>query len=937
MPFAEHLSSMTMSSSDQTSAVDEIRRTLAALFESDAVVELRALHRGGAVSSGYFSDHTRLAQAAGELATVGANIYVTVNAVIPALLARAANRMVTRARVTTADHDIAGRHWLVIDFDPSRPSGISATDDEHRAALDRAQQVRARLLDHGVPTAAIVTADSGNGAHVLVRIDLPNDDASRELLRHVLSALDLLFTDTMVAVDATTFNAARLARVYGTMTRKGDATGDRPHRPSRLLDVPERIETTPRAALERLAAMAPRKTGARQGAGFDVDAWITKHAAQLGEVRSGSWQGGHKWIFTVCPWQPEHTNSSAYIVQFPSGAIVAGCHHNGCADNDWHALRDLVEPGWRNGETPGGAHGPTSDASFARRSQATVLTELAAGAELFRTADGQAFTTVPVADHHEAWPVRSKEFRLWLRRQYYTATKNAPHAQAVQEALEGLEAQALFDSPERPVFVRAGETDGIVYVDLGNERWEVVEISPAGWRVATSTPVKFRRTRGMAPLPTPAPNGSISELRRFVNVATDSDFILLTSWLATALRPRGPYPVLILEGEQGSAKSTTVRVLRALIDPNTAPLRAGPRDIHDLMIAARNGWVVTLDNVSHLPQWLSDALCQLATGGGFATRELYTDTDEIIFHAMRPIMLNGITNPAVGSDLLERAIILSAPPIPPEHRRAEADFWAEFDQACPRILGALLTAIAAALRNRSAVNLAAKPRMADFAEWAVAAAPALGWTSAAFLEAYSDNRDEVTEAALEAAPVASMIINLAAEGAGWAGTATELLSALNARVDEATRRQKDWPGSARRLSGTLRRLAPNFRARAIEIGFNQTTGSGSRKIISIRQSGHACDAGDACDATQDAQHRRASQNGPSASHRAAGNGHSDARVDGVAENPHLSNEAAPSVRPVPGGDGQAEPGIPDPEQPFVPADTAGDPDELITLLEPFDG
>jgi hypothetical protein len=128
----------------------------------------------------------------------------------------------------------------------------------------------------------------------------------------------------------------------------------------------------------------------------------------------------------------------------------------------------------------------------------------------------------------------------------------------------------------------------------------------------------------MLPLPYPREGGSITSLRGFVNVANDDDWALLLAWLVAAFRPHGPYPVLVLHGEQGSAKSTVARVLRALVDPGTASLRSEPRDARDLIISATNGWCVALDNLSHLPVWLSDAICSLATGGGFGTRELFT-------------------------------------------------------------------------------------------------------------------------------------------------------------------------------------------------------------------------------------------------------------------------------------------------------------------------
>src|SRR5690606_22857722 len=189
---------------------------------------------------------------------------------------------------------------------------------------------------------------------------------------------------------------------------------------------------------------------------------------------------------------------------------------------------------------------------------------------------------------------------------------------------------------------------------------------PKGWRVdwrlATRRPV-FRRVRGMRPLPEPRSGGSIEDLRPFVNVPDENAWRLLVAWLLAALRPTGPYPVLVLQGEQGSAKSTTARVLRALVDPSKAPIRTMPRDERDLMVAASNSWVIVLDNLSGIPNWLSDAICRLSTGGGFATRALYTDDEEAIFEATRPVILNGIDDVVSRSDLLDRSLVLTLPTI----------------------------------------------------------------------------------------------------------------------------------------------------------------------------------------------------------------------------------------------------------------------------------
>jgi hypothetical protein len=338
----------------------EIRRALGVLLEPGATAELRVLHAGrdGTVS-GYFDDPDALAREAARWSGRAPGVFVTLNPVVPALLARAANRVRGRAEQTTSDRDVLRHRWLPIDLDPVRPAGISATEAEHGAALIAAQAVRAELRAVGWPDPLF--ADSGNGAHLLCRVDLPNDDASTACLRRCLEALALRFDDDAVRVDVTTCNPARIWKVYGTLAAKGDATADRPHRLARLLDVPDTLAVVAREPLARLAATAPEappdpgRNG--HGPGFDLEAWLVRYADRVRVVARGPWNGGARWILNPCPWNPEHGNRAAYIVRFASGAIAAGCHHNGCAGRDWSTLRELVEPGWWARREPRDASG----------------------------------------------------------------------------------------------------------------------------------------------------------------------------------------------------------------------------------------------------------------------------------------------------------------------------------------------------------------------------------------------------------------------------------------------------------------------------------------------------------------------------------------------------------------------------------------------------
>jgi hypothetical protein len=454
-----------------------------------------------------------------------------------------------------------------------------------------------------------------------------------------------------------------------------------------------------------------------------------------------------------------------------------------------------------------------------RPSQATLLVELAIDVELFSTPRQEAYVAIESGGHRETWPLRTKPFKIWLARRYYGRHEKAPGSQALQDALAVLEGKALFDAPIHDVGVRVAEHDGAIYVDLADDHWQAVRVDAEGWQVVANPPVRFRRPAGIRELAAPVRGGTVDELRPFVNVGRE-DWPLVVGWLLAALRPRGPYPVLTLNGEQGSAKTTTVRVLRELVDPNEVGVRSQPRDERDLMIAARNGHVLAFDNLSYLPGWLSDAFCRIATGGGLATRTLYTDFDETLFEAQRPLTINGIAEIAFNGDLLDRSLIVYLPRIPKRRRRKEEAFWAELRPQAGRLLGALLDAVVVGLKRSGELQLEELPRMADFAHWVAACEPALRWPARTFLSAYEINSDGAVALSLEASLLSAPIEVLAE--IGFEGTATELLNRLERDlVDEETKRKKAWPKSPNALGGHLRRLAPNLRAIGISVEFEK--------------------------------------------------------------------------------------------------------------------
>lgn len=466
-----------------------------------------------------------------------------------------------------------------------------------------------------------------------------------------------------------------------------------------------------------------------------------------------------------------------------------------------------------------------------RPTHAQVLLEIAKDAELFHTPDDESFASFPINEHIETWPLRSKGFRRWLLQRFVGREGKPPSAQALQDALGVLEARAHFDAPELPVFTRLAEHDGKVYLDLCNASWEAVEISPAGWQIVAAPPVKFRRAKGMAPLPRPEEGGVVEDLRPFLNAEDETNWRLIVAWLLAAFNPKGPYPILVLQGGQGTGKSTNSRVVRSLVDPSISPLRTAPRDERDLAIAANNSWVLCFDNMSGLPLWLSDALCRVATGGGFATRTLYENDDETIFNYKRPIVVNGIDEIVSRHDLLDRALVVNLPAIPPDKRREERVFWQEFEEARPRLLGALLDAVCVALLNLPVTNLDKLPRLADFAKWVTAAEAALPWKAGGFLEAYEEIVEDAVTLALDSDAVATAVAALVEEEP-WEGTATELLAALEKHAPDKARESKTWPKTSRALSSRLRRASGFLRHSGIEveIGRSREAGTGKRLI-----------------------------------------------------------------------------------------------------------
>ncbi len=326
-------------------------RFLRVIVPSGGVVELRCLLSQRRTDAGYFNDlDTGVTAALARDGSKPTGIYVTLNPIDPALLARAENRIKEWADKTTTDANVTRRRWLFVDLDPERVAGVSATDAEHQSALQRAEEIREALMtDHGWH--APIAIDSGNGAYLLFPVDMPNDAESLKLIESTLQGLATLFNRDGNKIDAAVGNAARILRLPGTLNRKGDSTADRPHRHCSIIDVPDYLESgwgepIDRAKLEAVAAFAPKmqgkaNTSASTFKGPDrrllVDAWLSDRGIRFERKESE----GRTVYAMDCPFNPEHTGE-ANVTQQASGALSAKCFHASCAGRGWADFRDAI-------------------------------------------------------------------------------------------------------------------------------------------------------------------------------------------------------------------------------------------------------------------------------------------------------------------------------------------------------------------------------------------------------------------------------------------------------------------------------------------------------------------------------------------------------------------------------------------------------------------
>jgi len=432
----------------------------------------------------------------------------------------------------------------------------------------------------------------------------------------------------------------------------------------------------------------------------------------------------------------------------------------------------------------------------AKQSTANVLIEMAVKhCDLFHDERNDGYAVTTHKGIRRTLKLRGREFRRWLAGLYYAETERAANNEAISTALSVLEAKATFDGKMLELSNRFAMREGVIYLDVADDKWRVIKVTAKGWEVLNKPPVLFRRYSHQQALPDPVKGGKLSDLHRHLAIKSDDDKLLVEAWLVACAFPDVPRPAPTLHGPQGATKTTSGRILKSLTDPSLTESIDLGKSPADLAQNLDHHGVPCFDNLTSIPGWAADLLCRAVTGGAFSKRELYSDDSDIILTFKRAMIITGINIPTHAPDLLDRLLLIELERIASDKRMDETTFWAQFNADKPVLFGALLDAIAGTLKHLPMVKLNRMPRMADFAKIACAYAEYTGVGAERMLDIIMSHTSRQTQEVLDADPVATAIRDFIQKRGTWTGTAAELLGLIT-----PASKPENWPKQANALT-----------------------------------------------------------------------------------------------------------------------------------------
>ena len=650
--------------------------------------------------------------------------------------------------------------------------------------------------------------------------------------------MSIEFSDDKVEVDKTTYNPSRICRLYGTIACKGDNIPTRPHRQAIIISIRGEGEIVTISQITKIVSKLQDKHNINTEVTAeitnkklknvnkkkDVAEWLEKYEIQVSHRK----EEADKIIYVLkqCPWNEEHTDKSAYVIQYNNGNIVAGCHHNSCSENNWSTLRSKYEPTNKvTNENIDKYDGKNED----KKGQIDILIDIVEDIETYRTSMDETYVTIQIRENNVN--VKSERFKKWIVSQFYNIESKIPTNDNIAKIILLLESRAMNEVNEVLVERRCATVDNCIYYDLKDDSCNVVKVSRDGWEIIKDPPVIFARTKTMYRQVTPERNGNLDILDKWFRYKDENHLILQKVILVASLIPNIARPIQVLHGEKGSSKTSTMKLVRDIIDPAIVPVVSIPKTIDDLAVYISKNYVPCFDNIDTISNQVSDLLCIAVTGGGHTKRKLYTDDEEQVMFFQRFIVLNGINVVATRPDLLDRCILLELERIPPNERKEEKVLREEFDKDKPIILGAIFETLSKAMSIYDQVELNNLGRMADFTRWGYAIAEVLGIGGDKFLEAYLNNQNNANIEALESHPVGFAMYKFMEDKTVWSGSPTKLLSELEivAGFEKIDTTNSNWAKTPNVLSRRLNEIKSNL----LDVGIEFERSKGKNREIKI--------------------------------------------------------------------------------------------------------
>lgn len=473
------------------------------------------------------------------------------------------------------------------------------------------------------------------------------------------------------------------------------------------------------------------------------------------------------------------------------------------------------------------------------KSQAAKLVQLIEkkqGVTLFHNDLDEPYIRIPMGEHFEIWPCKSKPFSRWAAGLFWNSEEEKViSSNALSAALNVIESKACYEGEKIELANRVCWRDGSIWYDLSDKEWRAVKIDKNGWEIVEKPPILFRRYKHQQAQAEPETGGDVKKLLEVVNISNRGENILFLVYIISCFIPDFPHPIINIYGQAGSAKTSLSILLKKLIDPSSIEEDDFPRSASEIAQKLSHNWYNCFGNVSLISEYISNLLCKAVTGASFSKRELYTDDEDIIHKFRRCICINGVSLAISMSDLLERTILLKLEKIPKDRRKEEKEIWKEFEKQKPMILGSIFSAVSEAIKRKDQIVLDSLPRMADFALWGCAIAEAIGYKKEDFLKAYNNNIDIQNKEVIYENLEANLLIEFMNDKGGWEGTPTQLLNDLRAAAEkQGTRieKEKSFPKTANVLTRRLNLLMPNLEEAGIKIWYGEED---KRRMIYIQK------------------------------------------------------------------------------------------------------